>query len=270
MLYRSHIPHTTHHAPHAPHASRTTHRTYTHARLEASAERATGGSWPRGFSSPLRSGGPPGRDRHRRPLRSRTSGSRARTGGTSSSSAGCGSPPRGSVSATSRPASRSGTCRGQTTSGPRRGRQVAPRVAQRHRDPRLCARLAECGRALDPARVPHCGVVRLARACGRQLRQVDRHPLQFVSGILVGGFTFPLFYVDILRVFRGPSRVSSLAVSQCRSLAVSRHRVEYYLFSTLSACVCGITRRMLTQRAVLFGHVCSLSSPSCLAMSRVF
>jgi len=113
-----HAPHTTHHAPHAPHAPRTTHHTYTHANLEASTERATGGSWPRGFSSPSRSRGPAGRARHRRHFRSRTSGSRVRTEGTSSSSAGCGSPPRGSVSATSRSASRSGTCRGLATSGP--------------------------------------------------------------------------------------------------------------------------------------------------------
>ena len=76
---------------------------------------------------------------------------------------------------------------GRLHPGPRRGRQVAPRVARRHRDPRLCARLAECGRALEPARAPHCGVVGPARACGGQLGQVDRHPLRFVSGILVGG-----------------------------------------------------------------------------------
>jgi len=118
LRHTYHTHHTTHHAPHAPHAPRTTHHTYTHARLEASAERAMGGSWPRGRSSPSRSRSPTGRARHRRPLRSRTSGSRARTGNTSSSPAGCGSPPRGSVSATLRPASRSGTCRGQTTSGP--------------------------------------------------------------------------------------------------------------------------------------------------------
>ena len=116
-----HAPHTTHHAPHAPHAPRTTHHTYTHANLEASTERATGGSWPRGFSSPSRSRClQEGLDiddlyvqGHPAPGHALEAPLPPRPGAGARHVALC----RGSVSTTSRPASRSGTCRGQTTSG---------------------------------------------------------------------------------------------------------------------------------------------------------
>jgi len=63
----------------------------------------------------------------------------------------------------------------------------------------------------------------------------------------------PLFHVYILRVFRGPSRVSSLAVSQCRSLAFS-----------IICFLCFLHVYVVSHDS------CSLSAPSCLVISRVF
>jgi len=127
------------------------------------------------------------------------------------------------------------------------------RHARRHCDPRLCARLAECGRALDPARAPHRGVVGPARAREWTARTSRQAPTPVCQRQPRWWSYFPFFMLTFCVFFVVPLECR---VSQCRSVAVSPHRVEYYLLSTLSTCLCGIERRMISARLVWPCHGC--------------